>query len=274
MKFLKAIPFLVIAVLVLLHILQKREIDRLASDNRALSARLTAIEQQPVVEDTTQADELARLRKEQGELLKLRGELNVMKRQLQEAKAQAKAISQVEPPNIPVEKASPVKKFETRAEMTLQQGESAVVGGWETSPGKRTIVLATPTVIGASGAVDPNGDQITVEARFIELPQTVFNSHFVLGQDGSLKQTFGDTATRQLLKQLKDAEGVDATAAPRITTLSGRQAQMSVLNEQTIDGKKYEFGSTLDIIPTKGANGSIQLTMIPSVNLRNNAAGE
>jgi len=82
------------------------------------------------------------------------------------------------------------------------------------------------------------------------------------------------------IRALEQRDGVDLLSSPRVTTLSGRQAQIKVVDvrsivtdsESGVDGKEHmvtkqmEFGPTLDIVPVVNADGyTIQLTAIPTL---------
>jgi general secretion pathway protein D len=103
-----------------------------------------------------------------------------------------------------------------------------------------------------------------------------------------------DQAFRQVIGKLEKQKGVDILSAPKITTLSGRQAQVKVVdiksvvtllqsNSTTITAGKtnlmskpslpwspvtepFELGPTVDVVPSVLAGGEhILLTVIPSV---------
>jgi type II secretory pathway component GspD/PulD (secretin) len=85
---------------------------------------------------------------------------------------------------------------------------------------------------------------------------------------------------RALVRVLEEHKGVDLLSMPRVTTLSGRQAQIKVVDVKYIvtgfgRGAKgvpqriaepMEFGPTLDVVPFVSADGyTIQMTVIPTV---------
>jgi general secretion pathway protein D len=98
-----------------------------------------------------------------------------------------------------------------------------------------------------------------------------------------------DAQYRTVLKALGQRSGADILAAPRVTTLSGRQAQVQIVDLQTVMTainpaalvqpgtapgtntvpyltSSIPVGPTLDVIPNVGADGStIHLTVIPTV---------
>lgn len=92
------------------------------------------------------------------------------------------------------------------------------------------------------------------------------------------------TDFRSLIKTLEETSGADVLTSPKVTTLSGRQAQISVLDIRTIvtgletvksaDGasssefktQPLEFGPTLDVIPEVSVdNFSVKMTVIATL---------
>jgi beta-lactamase regulating signal transducer with metallopeptidase domain len=123
--------------------------------------------------------------------------------------------------------------------------------------------------------------QITIEAKFIEVPRRL--EHMIdIGTPLPLKNATGkarmldETQTRSLLGTLKVTSGVDVMAAPRVTTLSGRQTQVKAVDVRSIvsavntsgEGPKFvsepmELGPSLDLIPTADlADGTVELLAI------------
>ena len=123
--------------------------------------------------------------------------------------------------------------------------------------------------------------QITIEAKFIEVPRRL--EHMIdIGMPLPLKNATGkarmldETQTRSLLGTLEVTSGVDVMAAPRVTTLSGRQTRVQAVHVQSIvravntsgEGPKFvsepmEFGPSLDLIPTADlADGTVELLAI------------
>ncbi|MCP5524435.1 MAG: biopolymer transporter ExbD [Verrucomicrobiales bacterium] len=106
---------------------------------------------------------------------------------------------------------------------------------------------------------------------------------------GKVTGILSEAQYRTVLKALEARPGVDVLAAPRVTTLSGRQAQIQVVDLQTVvtgldldavkEGKPVRVGTTnappfktaqipvgptLDVIPIVDADGeTINLTLLP-----------
>ena len=83
-----------------------------------------------------------------------------------------------------------------------------------------------------------------------------------------------------MLAALEKRPGTDVLSAPKVTTLSGRQAQVKLVDVRYIVtdldlsetakiqpiAQPFEFGTVLDVVPLVSADGyAIQMTIIPSV---------
>jgi hypothetical protein len=149
------------------------------------------------------------------------------------------------------------------------------------------------------GAVPGPGDgdltQVDIEAKFVEVPEVLLErlrftatpvpesaTHVVILSDGQF---------RSLLEQLEQTPGVDVMAAPRVSTLSGRQVQIQVVEVRSIvtgfhpvvpgsaggsealpgaaplpKVEPVPLGTTLDIIPTVTlASNTIDLVVLASL---------
>ena len=67
------------------------------------------------------------------------------------------------------------------------------------------------------------------------------------------------------LRIAEKVAGCDVLSAPRISTLTGRPAKITVTTAETIDGKQYSFGPTLDVLPTL-RNGIIDLEVTATMS--------
>ena len=94
-----------------------------------------------------------------------------------------------------------------------------------------------------------------------------------------------DNEYTQLLRQLEKQQGVDLLTSPKVTTLSGRQAQVSILDLKTVvtgletvkgsngtstnslQTTQIPCGPVLDVIPYVSADGFfVQMTIIATIN--------
>jgi hypothetical protein len=131
--------------------------------------------------------------------------------------------------------------------------------------------------------------QITLASRFIEMPEPVYRnlwaklSHTNGSAAGAWTAILTQPQVRELVKGLEAKDGVDLLTAPSVTTLSGRQAQIQVVDLKSIatgltntvtngatnflyKTEKLPVGPALDVLPTVSADGhTIRMTVIPTV---------
>lgn len=83
--------------------------------------------------------------------------------------------------------------------------------------------------------------------------------------------TLTDAQFRSVLRAFEKIPGADLLAAPRVTTLSGRQARIEVaevreiLTADRLGSTFVPVGPSVDLIPHVLADGSIKMTLIPSI---------
>ncbi len=151
--------------------------------------------------------------------------------------------------------------------------------------------------------------QIQIEARFVEMAQAdsrTLGFDWLIGNPLSKDRVFTNSAGtgpmnfcgiltdpqfQVVLRTLEQRPGVDLLSAPRVTTLSGRQAQMQTVDLRTVatglnpqalippgitgrdenSSQLYQtntmrFGAVLDVIPQLSADGyTISMTVMASV---------
>ena len=138
----------------------------------------------------------------------------------------------------------------------------------------------------------PQTPQIMIEAKFIEMPAKVYHELWARLTARTTVRTNLATSTgtailtrtqaRELIKELESKGGVEIIAAPRVTTLSGRQAQIadrpstsSNFNSSARAGPvapaganpPVRLGTALDVTPTALADTySIDLNVTASVD--------
>jgi hypothetical protein len=162
---------------------------------RALDSRSAA------PDSTDSLEELARLRAEHLELLRLRGEVTRLQRQL------AEAGKQKAPPTPAATAEAPVDDEQTRT------------------------------------------TQIVVEARIAHLNEAAARS---FGMKAGATGVLTEPQAATLLRSLEQAAGVTTVAMPRVTTLSGRQAQLTISTEPGSSGDpagQSEVAYVLDVLP-------------------------
>jgi hypothetical protein len=124
--------------------------------------------------------------------------------------------------------------------------------------------------------VPPMVPQIVIEAKFVEAPESIV-AGLTMGtalpspEGNDPARSLSDAEHRDLIQRLERTAGVDVLAAPRITTLSGRQAQISLLRLPEPEGAAPRPGAfspsgpasrgleprgpTLDILPRVTEDG-------------------
>jgi hypothetical protein len=210
----------------------------------------------------------------QQEAIKLRGEITNLKLAL--ATAQSAAARAPKTPEPPKEESEPILKTDPLPENNpdvsvlttklrtarLPSGHVLTLGGWESQPGKRAYVFIQPTS-------DPNGaSQVSVTAKWVELTAEAaekFRFGDFLDTSGEQSSFFKPIAFDETIKKLEAASGVDLLSTPTITTSSGRQARLSVAETRDTPGGPVAFGPMLDIIPTIGPDGAIDITLQASL---------
>lgn len=129
--------------------------------------------------------------------------------------------------------------------------------------------------------------QVQIEAKFVEISDDDYQA---LGFDRlavtpdapngpnfptftpTLTGTLTDAQFRAALKALEQRQGVNHVSAPKITTLSGRQAKISVTDVKPVFDpatgatNDIPFGPVLDVVPVVVSDQSIQLTVQANVS--------
>lgn len=146
--------------------------------------------------------------------------------------------------------------------------------------------LAVPEQDGTNGLRELRGDQLNWPGRDATNAASV-KVHAALG--AGVTGMLTDPQFRILLDGLNRRSGVDVLSAPRVTTLSGRQAQIQVVDLKTVltgvnpaarqrlgakpaadatpfTTAQFPVGPTLDVFPQVAADGTtIQLTVTATV---------
>jgi len=273
-------PFLVALVLVCVLIsfiwvgITIRSFRMENAELRASAAEMEQLREENSRLARLQADpaELQRLRNYQSELLRLRSEVTQLRQQLKDkqllsTKSAGPATSLKEKAATPGDQpVSLVDTYVATTQAAVGPQQTLVTGGWMLPSGKRAVVLIQPRVW--SGAANEPG-QIMIQTQIAELPEGVLGQVGLDRLKSETKQSSSQAIltseqTELLVNTLQQTAGVDLLAAPKITTLDGRQAQVKVSNEikTAASGESYEIGPSIDIVPRISADGaSIDLTV-------------
>ena len=217
-------------------------------------------------------EELESLRQAKSELQRLRGQFAVLRKQLQDA-PEKKNDKPAPPP--PAEKDEPpVQTFTATASAQLKPDEIMVTGGWSAHAGKSVWIIITPA-IGDPKGVMPG--QVTLDYKIIEVPDSAARNlglaELKTGQSNTSRHgVFDAQQTEVFWKQLEESYGVDVLSSPKISTLSGRETQVSALSPTVIGGTQFQLGPTMDATPTILDGGELSLKVVGVITLRNKKA--
>lgn len=137
-------------------------------------------------------------------------------------------------------------------------------------------------------AVNLSPAEVNVKVTFVEAPEKALKELWNgrVPRNGDTNVAWGiltEPARRDLMKRLETISGAEFITMGEVTTLSGRQAQMSVSDMMTVvkalnaqsattnvaaaySTEQVPVGSVLDVVPTVNADGvSINLSVTPSV---------
>jgi len=255
---------------------QHQKLQDLRQEHLRLELRLSELQesndQKERIEEKPDPAKSEQIKKDQVELLRLRDEVGRLRRQARLAQSPDGKQKSPEPDETKAdleETPGPVDKFVSNARAVLAPQETLVTGGWKTPGGKRALVFVEPGIEGTPG----QPAQVTIRSRVVEVPEEVMSR---LGMEGLIsegKQSSAQTVMSKsqidaLFKTLEQSTGVDIRASHRITTLDGRQGQVSVFNQKSIQGQNYELGHSIDILPQISPDrNSIDLTVISRLQL-------
>jgi hypothetical protein len=233
-------------------VVQHRAVARLRQETRSLRERvetLTATMEQaanPILDATTDTNELANLRRTESELLRLRAEVTALRNA--QASARTAPAAPVSPGQATQDTTAPVARLQASVRAQVGIGQTLLTGGWTNNQGSRIFIVATPRIQGA------NADEVGIKTTIFEVPPDAL-AKFGLeafkadGTESSLQQVFQADQANLLLKQLKETDGARLIAQSSLLTTDGRQAQVQMQDEQLVDGEKHSLGPTIDIVP-------------------------
>jgi hypothetical protein len=208
---------------------------------------------------------LKRLETDQREAIKLRGEVAKLKTAVSAAEAKAMATQVqargTERSEMELEPATTnrfARVHERKLTANVAPGHGLVFGGWPVAPGKQTFALAVPTVR------EDSPGQVQVQAKWLEISDEALgklNASLLVRAAGQ-QATVSPEELAEFIKTLEGTSGASILASPSVITLSGRQARISVSESRTApDGSVVLLGPTMDLIPTLGADGTVEMAV-------------
>jgi RNA polymerase sigma factor (sigma-70 family) len=211
-------------------------------------------------------DELERLRRQQSELLRLRGEVAALRRSSNAASRQTGPGDQGTPESSATPKASPgAARLQASVRAQVGTGQTLLTGGWSNEPGKRIFLLSTPLIQG------DNGDQVQITTKVIEVAEAALakvglDAFTVAGGGSSLKQVLRGDQAEELVRVLRETDGVDLLAQPRITVSDGRQAEIQGIPEGT-GAAGQGGGCAINVVPIiSGDKTAVDITLQARIN--------
>lgn len=235
------------AVLLTSLVWQQREIQTLREETARL--RLAASRPEPELPTESPApEELRRQAEERMELLRLRGEVARLRRELRELPL---AVQSTEPSPAASMAPLPWGKFEGN----IPRGGALVTGGWVTTPGRRGLLLLSP-----EPSSSEEGAKVKLSVRFAEVAEDVLarygldlqptaqsdDSRFVLDADRS----------SELITQLEAEEGVEFANPVEAITDDQKPHYLAWTSDT------YEGSISAEVVPTiQGEDGNIRLAI-------------
>lgn len=189
------------------------------------------------------------------ELLRLRGEVARLRKEAEAVAADAKEAKDLQSRWLDVvSNTPPIRTYTSTSMTTAAWGQTILSGGWKTPSGKRAIVLTTLH----------RGDdvkQVTIMSKVLEYTEEAGEAlglaqYNIEGQIASRAHILNPDQAKALQSAAQQDERVKLVAAPGVTTLSGRQAQLQAVDvRQTASGEKYSTGPVVDFIPIISPDG-------------------
>jgi len=209
------------------------------------------------------------------ELARLRAEVTSLRQQIANA---TQPPTPAQPSSVPVstparwedtQDGGPVRSFTSTLTVDVAPGETLFAGGWEMAPGQRGLVLLNPSTVQDA----KSGEQVYIQSRFVKVPEGLLNEIGWGGirtdQADSDQGWLASTADGPFIDELLlKSEGVEILSGPRVITLNGIQAEITVRETVQIDGRPYGIGPSLQVTPQVLPDGAgVRLSMNAAVIL-------
>ena len=259
--FMAATPLKIAAAGVLLAVVgtllvsEHREAGRLRTDNGNLREQLAQWESTAAASSEAaarDAEELARLRGHQDELLRLRGELAGLRNRrvvtFPPSPSEAAPVTSTTPP------------YAANVRTTVQPGQMVVTGGWSWTEGRRGVLLVTPTY----HAGDDGQPVIEITHSVALVPEEMMSGlgWDSLGSDSrdpSEHRVLNVRDAKAMLEQLKARREVEIMSSPTITARDSERAGIGLTSDDRPDAV------TFDVVSHVQPDGQIDLNLVGSV---------
>jgi hypothetical protein len=264
-----AISAIVIGGLTTGLLFQRRSLARLRGENRTLQQQvqdLSAAKDQLAKAQVDRSD-LEKRRRDQTELLRLRGEVTALRKGSKLAVVRPTPADPSEPGASDAPGAtSGVTLFQASVRAQVAPGQTLLTGGWASEPGKRVFVLATPRIQG------DKADQVEIRTKLMEVPEAALarvglDAFTVEGSESSLKQVFMADQAKALLRELEDTDGAKLLAETGILTDDGQPGEVQTHAEPVTEGGKQRLVPVINIVPViSGDKSTIDITLRAGIN--------
>jgi hypothetical protein len=266
---------LTIAGLAIGLLLEWQRSARLGAENAALSEQageLAALraERQQSANQLPAAAETARLRDQQVELLRLRGEVTRLRNELRQDAGRGATASPPAAVTAPVssQPETAPAPFTGTATVSVGSGETFATGGWLTSPGSRTFLLATPQLADGAGERETiNIPMCLLKVAEGDLPESLLRKLQSQAPAESLALTGTEAAF--LNNMLNSTDETNIVSRPRITTSDGTPANLFVGQVRpNPDGTQRQIGTRIGLSPEIAEDGqtikmAVKLEYVP-----------
>jgi len=264
-----AIGAIVIGGLTTALVVQHQSLARYLNNNHSLQQQVQDLRDAKEQLAKAQVDqgELEKLRRNQSELLRLRGQVTALRKASKTTAPPSASTGRSEPGAGAAPDAVPgILRLQASLQAQVGIGQALLTGGWANGPGKRVFVLATPQIEGE------NKDQVHIQTKVIEVPETELaklglDAFTVEGSESSLKQVIPADRAKGLIEALGGMEGAHFIAEGVITTVDGRQVEIQNVDQQVVEGVKQDLGPVINIVPViSGDKSRIDITLKAVVN--------
>jgi hypothetical protein len=235
---------------------------------------LRAVAEQPSTENPEPAqsqiapEELARLKANESEVLRLRNQVGLLRQELARAAAAKgpKPPPETEAAMTPETNAVP-GAFEAKLSASIPEGQTLAFGGWTTESGKRAVAFVHPAITTGSGT----NAQVLIRTTLIEVPPEVWGQLGLadIKADPQLSSQSGLVSQQQaegLIASLTNTPDCLIVNRPAIQTSDGMPASLFV---GQVAASNEQKGLSLDCLPQLGADGrTIHLTLGMKIGLQ------
>jgi hypothetical protein len=207
-------------------------------------------------------DELARLRAAESEVLRLRNQVCLLRKEL----AQSTAGKGQKRPQGAMETLTPAatnevgEAFETKLSASIPEGQALAFGGWTSGADKRAVAFVYPAV----QAGDRTDAQVVIRTTLMEVPAEVWGQLGLADiktdpQLGSQTGLMSQQQAESLIASLANQTNCVILNRPVIQTSDGTQASLFI---GEVSASNQQKGLSLDCLPQLGTDGrTVNLTL-------------